>query len=255
MPIHDWSRVDAGIFHHLHLVWIARLNTVLNEGLLPDRFYALAEPVMGEVVPDVITIESEEGAQSADRAEVGLAREGGGESAVALAPGRVVVQELGPVDPLERLARRVVVKDSLRDDRVVAVIELVSAANKSSREKRDRFVEKSVAILSRGIHALVVDVQPTTDWVHEGFHAWICRAYGTESAALAPDRPLQAASYQALDGGTVRAHVVPLAIGDVLPGMPLFLLPRHFVRTPLEQTYAEAFASLPRRLRETLALA
>ena len=26
MPIHDWSSVDAGVFHDFHLVWIGRLK-------------------------------------------------------------------------------------------------------------------------------------------------------------------------------------------------------------------------------------
>lgn len=56
MPIHDWSRIDAGIFHHLHLLWIARISAGLNGGLLPEPYYALAEPVLGDVVPDVLTL-------------------------------------------------------------------------------------------------------------------------------------------------------------------------------------------------------
>ncbi len=43
MPIHDWTRVDAGIFHDFHTVWIGYLRTALNEGLLPEGYYALAE--------------------------------------------------------------------------------------------------------------------------------------------------------------------------------------------------------------------
>jgi hypothetical protein len=26
MPIHDWTRVDAGIFHDFHLAWIAEIR-------------------------------------------------------------------------------------------------------------------------------------------------------------------------------------------------------------------------------------
>ena len=35
MPIHDWTRVDAGIFHAFHLSWIAEIARVLNRGQLP----------------------------------------------------------------------------------------------------------------------------------------------------------------------------------------------------------------------------
>ena len=36
MPVHDWTKVDAGIFHDFHCAWIIHLKEALNEGLLPD---------------------------------------------------------------------------------------------------------------------------------------------------------------------------------------------------------------------------
>jgi hypothetical protein len=30
MPIHDWTRVDAGIFHHFHQSWIPEISRALN---------------------------------------------------------------------------------------------------------------------------------------------------------------------------------------------------------------------------------
>ena len=41
MPLHDWTRVDAGIFHDFHTVWIGILRTKLNAGLLPPDYFAL----------------------------------------------------------------------------------------------------------------------------------------------------------------------------------------------------------------------
>jgi hypothetical protein len=43
MPIHDWTRVEAGIFHDFHHAWIEELKRVLNRGILPPEYYALAE--------------------------------------------------------------------------------------------------------------------------------------------------------------------------------------------------------------------
>jgi hypothetical protein len=43
MPIHDWSRVDAGIFHHFHHAWIERIKRLLNSGVLRPDHYAMAE--------------------------------------------------------------------------------------------------------------------------------------------------------------------------------------------------------------------
>ena len=56
MPIHDWTRVDAGLFHHFHQEWTIAISHALNRGLLPTGFFALAEQVVGGPVPDVITL-------------------------------------------------------------------------------------------------------------------------------------------------------------------------------------------------------
>ena len=43
MPIHDWSRVDPGLFHDFHQAWVNELRNALNGGGLPPGFFALAE--------------------------------------------------------------------------------------------------------------------------------------------------------------------------------------------------------------------
>jgi hypothetical protein len=35
MPIHDWTRVDAGLFHDFHQSWTVALCNALNSGVLP----------------------------------------------------------------------------------------------------------------------------------------------------------------------------------------------------------------------------
>ena len=57
MPIHDWTRVNAGIFHHFHHGWIEEIARGLNSGLLPADYYALAEQIAGGFGPDVLTLE------------------------------------------------------------------------------------------------------------------------------------------------------------------------------------------------------
>jgi hypothetical protein len=51
MPIHDWTRVDAGIFHAFHHGWITDLARALNRGLLPADHYALPEQIAGGIGP------------------------------------------------------------------------------------------------------------------------------------------------------------------------------------------------------------
>jgi len=43
MPIHDWARVDADLFHHFHRCWTVSICDALNGGLLPTPFSALLE--------------------------------------------------------------------------------------------------------------------------------------------------------------------------------------------------------------------
>src|SRR5438094_6839248 len=58
MPVHDWTRVEAGIFHDFHTVWIGQIRTVLNSGLLPEGYYALAEQHASRSITDVLTLHS-----------------------------------------------------------------------------------------------------------------------------------------------------------------------------------------------------
>jgi hypothetical protein len=41
MPIHDWTRVDAGLFLAFHQSWIIVLARALNTGVLPVDYFAL----------------------------------------------------------------------------------------------------------------------------------------------------------------------------------------------------------------------
>jgi hypothetical protein len=56
MPLHDWTKVEAGIIHDFHSSWIIHLKEMLNEGLLPAGYYALAEQHVRDRIPDVLTL-------------------------------------------------------------------------------------------------------------------------------------------------------------------------------------------------------
>jgi hypothetical protein len=84
MPIHDWKRVDAGIFHDFHHSWIAAIKRSLNQGLLSPAFYALAEQITGNMILNVLTLAR----QVSGPLEVAEVLSGSG-LAVATAPPRV----------------------------------------------------------------------------------------------------------------------------------------------------------------------
>ena len=56
MPVHDWTKVPAGIFHHFHHSWIEEIARALNRGLLPRDYYAMSEQITGGFGPDVLTL-------------------------------------------------------------------------------------------------------------------------------------------------------------------------------------------------------
>src|SRR6476659_9518976 len=41
MPIHDWTRVQSGLFHESHQSWSIRIKDALNSGVLTKGYYAL----------------------------------------------------------------------------------------------------------------------------------------------------------------------------------------------------------------------
>src|SRR5207302_1934981 len=66
MPVHDWTRVDAGIFHAFHHSWIEELARALNRGILPEDYYALQEQFAAGFGPDVLTLQTSGNGEAAD---------------------------------------------------------------------------------------------------------------------------------------------------------------------------------------------
>src|SRR2546425_9095046 len=62
MPIHDWTRVDAGLYHDFHQDWTVEICRALNRGRLPPGFAALiAEQTPGPTMaPGHFVEEAEE---------------------------------------------------------------------------------------------------------------------------------------------------------------------------------------------------
>ena len=58
MPIHDWTRVPAGLFHHFHQDWSIELARRLNGGLLPKDISALVEQRARQKEAHVLAVEN-----------------------------------------------------------------------------------------------------------------------------------------------------------------------------------------------------
>jgi hypothetical protein len=244
MPIHDWTKVDAGIFHHFHLGWVAALGRQLNSGLLSGDFYALVEQVAGPGNPDVLALRSTDG--NGDSSPDVELSDGGG---LAVAAPKVWLRDRADDEVYATRTRSVVVRRT-NGDRVVAVVEIVSPGNKGSRYAIRAFVNKSVDYLNAGVHLLILDLFPPTPRDPQGIHPVIWSEVIDRPFVLPGDKRLTLAAYFA--GLPKEAFVQPVAVGDRLPDMALFLTPELFVDVPLERTYEAAWAEVPRRWQQVL---
>lgn len=240
MPIHDWTRVNAGTFHYFHLRWIASICDVLNGGLLPGNYYAMGEQRAIGVEPDVLTL------HFAFPDDIPSGDTGGG---LLVAPPTTQIIDEAEADVYRRKQNHVAIRHAI-DDRIVATIEVLSHGNKSTRRALGHVVEKAVRFLEQGIHLLIVDVQPPGRFDPQGIHGVIWDEIAGRAYTAPVDRPLTVAAYES--GPIFRAYVEPLRVGDPLPDMPLFLQPGRHVKLPLEATYLTTWHNFPQRWKTLL---
>lgn len=246
MPIHDWSRVEAGIFHDFHHAWIEEIKRELNAGCLPNDYYAMAEQHAAGFGPDVLTLQEN---RSADDEGVRPTTSSTGEHTLVVDTPEVHITAETDMEFYRRKQNTVVVRH-VSGDRVVAMVEVVSKGNKSSRHGMRSFVEKAATLLDERIHLLLLDLHQPGPHDPHGIHGAIWVEISGQEYTPPPDKRLTLAAYES--ALTVRAYVEPLAVGDVLTEMPLFLEPGAHVRLPLEVVYQRAFDALPRRWRTVL---
>jgi hypothetical protein len=247
MPVHDWTRVPAGIFHHFHQQWITAISNALNAGRLPPGYYALEEQIAGDLGPDVLTLEIE--------------APGGGDAGNILEDQNQGGGTVSVVEPKARfkaetemdwyvLKQNTLVVHHSSGDEVVALIEIVSQGNKASRHALRSFVDKAASALYRGYHLLIVDLHPPGPRDPNGIHGAIWEEIADASFRLPADKPLTLVSYSA--SAKKRAYIEPVAVGDLLPDRPLFLRPGVHIAVPLEETYQTAWQNVPQRWRQVL---
>ena len=230
MGVHDWSRVDDGIFHDFHHAWIEEIKRELNGGLLPEWLYALAEQQVSEFGPDVLALQAPGSKDEMKSSERDDSSDSGSDTGLMVAPPRVAMTLQGAED-------------------------FYTPGNKSSQQRLEAFVRKACSLLRQGIHLLVLDLHLPTRRAPDGIHGAIWNIIGSSSDEdyhQPADKPLTLDAYQSrLDAG-VTAYVEPVAIGDLLREMPLYVTAEGYVSVPLLETYDRAFAALPRRWASVL---
>ena len=213
MPIHDWTRVPAGLFHHFHQDWSVEIARTLNRGRLPKGLSALVEKSSLET--------------------------GGLVSNGATTTTRHSIKKT-----FAGLANRIVVKRHL--GRIVSIIEIVSPGNKDNKAAIRQFLDKTLEFLHGGVHVLVVDLFPPTRRDPHGIHKLIWDEIEEEVFAFPSGKDRILASYRTHER---LAYVEPIGIGDILPDMPLFLGDELTIKVPLESTYQATWEAIPKDAR------
>ena len=237
MPLRDHFRPPVSrqvSWEEIHAMWPARIVQQLKKQLPPDF-------VSGPKVHSGSQIEVHIAASERDDAPSGFS-DRGDNGAVATAtwtvaePSVAVETEIPDYDEYE-----VRIYDAERERTLVAVIELVSPANKDRPEKRNAFVGKCAALLQKGVAVSIVDVVTTRQF---NLYAELMAFLGqTDPTMGAEPPPIYAASCRWLLRGeraTLQTWSHVLAVGRPLPTLPLWLTPVRVVPLDLEQSYEKA---------------
>lgn len=237
MPLRDHFRPPISRSHaweSFHARWAAEIMDDLNRRL-PSRFLAEMQVHLGRrVEADVVEFDLERHADdaAASNGTVGVATK-----PVVYAPPEPVLTVPVTFDD----AIEVRVHDQARDRRVVAVIELVSPANKDRPEERETFALKSLGHLKAGVGLVIADI--VTDR-HFNLHDEVIRLARAADANRMPGSPATyAVGYRPVhrDGrNLLDVWPTELAAGGQLPTVPLALKGFGCVPLDLEATYAEA---------------
>jgi hypothetical protein len=239
MPIHDWTRVDAGTCHDFHQGWTIEIRNRLNGGILPDGYFARADQRVSGPEPDIATLRM----RGPDFA---------GGLIVADTPPRIKQAARVETEAARyaRKANRIVIRQGL--GRVVAILEVVSPGNKDSKHAIASFVAKAVDFLLDGIHVLVIDPFPPGPRDPDGIaQALWDELVGEPLDTTSADTPRIVAAIDA--GEPLTAHVDAVSLGEPLPDAPLFLAPGGYVNVPLEETYLAAWDVTPGPIRALVA--
>jgi hypothetical protein len=207
----------------------------LNDGRLPRGLSALVEQRAGAKEPDVLAVE---------RLRNGVKdNDGGGLATLEHPVATITTNEI-----YASRANRVVIRHHL--GRIVAVVEILSPGNKSSKPALREFVDKTIDFLRMGIHVLLVDLFPPSPRDRFGIHQVVWNEMVDEDFAFPTGKDRIVVSYEA--GDSKVAYIEPVAVGDTLPDMKLCVGNGVYVPVPLDSTYLSAWYACPEALRSAV---
>ena len=236
MPLRDHFRPPVSrqvSWEEIHAMWPARIVMQLKQQLPPGFVSGPKVHSGSQIEIDIATYERDDAPRGfSDRGDGGVAT-----AAWTLAEPSVAV-ETDIVDDDEYEVR---IYDAERERTLVAVIELVSPANKDRPQKRNAFVGKCAALLRAGVAVSIVDVVTTRQF---NLYTELMAFLGQADPTMGAEPPgIYAASCRWLLRGeraTLQTWSHVLAIGQPLPTLPLWLTPDRVIPLDLEQSYEKA---------------
>jgi hypothetical protein len=229
MPLLDHFRPPLSTERHwesFHTTWAGSIADALNEQL-PEGYFA------------------EEQLHPSARVEIDVAtfEQAGGPSAGGLAvAGRKTWSPAKPTWTISGVIAEgieLLVFQNEGGPRLVGAIELVSPANKDRPETRRAFACKCASYLHAGVGLLIIDVVTSRN---ANLHGELMRLMPDAAEAhLAAE--LYAVAYRPVRRGEqdhIEIWPADLAIGKVLPELPLWLGPDLVVPVALESAYVDA---------------
>lgn len=239
MPMHDWTKVVRNFYRDFHVSWICAIRNRLNKGLLPPGFFATAEQVVVPYAGDVLTLDVPR--------PKGKGKAAGGGTALATKPKTRAWETV--LEEKIRPRRRVVIRHNSGDD-IIAVVELMSPANKRSKAGFRAFVNKSLDCLYSEIHLLLIDPFAPGKSDPDGMHAVLWKKLGHKPKPRTDGKSRLVVSYSV--GKRIDAYLEGFDLGEPVPDMPLFLAPGKAITVPLEDTYLDAWDNVPDPIRDRL---
>ncbi len=240
MPLRDHFRPpldNAHSWEELHGGWPMVIVQQLRRKLPPG--YEAAPRVHSGFQVEIDVATYEKAAPPASKTENG---NGGVATAVWAPPQPSVTVETTLPDYDEYEVR---IYDAKRGRLLVAAIEIVSPANKDRPEHRNIFVAKCAALLQKGVAVSLVDLVTVRQFnLYADLLAFI--GHGDPTLGTAPPH-LYAASCRWVKKGKrnlLEAWSNPLAIGQPLPTLPLWLSEELVVPLDLEQSYEQTCSDL-----------
>ena len=240
MPLRDHFRSpldDVHSWDELHGMWPAVIVQKLVE-ILPEPYFAAPGVHLGTLYEVDIRTYRGPGAEPN-----GYDIANGGVAVATFAPPKPTLT-LEPQLPGQDIYE-VRVYDSRRNRQLVAAIEILSPSNKDRPESRATFVAKVATLLRNNICVSIVDVVSTYDFNLYG--ELMTFMHGDDPALGSEPPPMYAATLRTRYEGNRRMMdnwFHPLAIGQPLPTLPIWLKETWAISLDLETSYEETCRTL-----------